>query len=62
MEFAVADITEISWNVSLFDNLAIQPEKKKLIRALTKSHTSQATRSSFDDFVAGKGQGLIILL
>lgn len=61
VEFAVADIKEIAWNPSLFDHLAIQPQKKKLIQALTKSHISQTTGPSFDDFVAGKGQGLIML-
>ena len=62
VEFAVADITAITWNALLFDHLAIQPKKKKLILALTKSHVSQAPGPSFDDFVVGKGRGLIMLL
>jgi hypothetical protein len=62
VEFAVADITPITWNPLLFDRLAIQPKKKLLIQALTKSHVSQAPGPSFDDFVVGKGRGLIMLL
>lgn len=61
VEFAVADITEICWNHLLLDHLAIEPERKKLIKALTVSHTSQAPDHFFDDFVAGKGRGLILL-
>jgi hypothetical protein len=61
VEFAVADITEICWNHSLLDRLAIEAERKKLIQALTTSHTSQMPDHSFDDFVAGKGRGLIML-
>ena len=37
VEFAVADITTIAWNILLFDYLAIQFKTKKLIQALTKS-------------------------
>jgi hypothetical protein len=62
VEFAVANITAITWNALLFDHLAIQPKKKKLILALTKSYISQAPSPSFDDFVVGKGWGLIMLL
>jgi hypothetical protein len=54
VEFAVADIADISWNHSLLDYLAIKPERKKLIQALTTSHTSQTSDHSFDDFVAGR--------
>jgi hypothetical protein len=62
VEFAVADITTIAWNLSLFDRVAIQLKTKKLIQALAKSQLSQAPDRLFDDFVAGKGRGLIILL
>ena len=61
MEFAVADITEVCWNRLLLDHLAIKADRKKLIQALTASHMSQAPDYSFDDFVAGKGRGLILL-
>jgi hypothetical protein len=61
VEFAVADITEIGWNRLLLDRLAIKPERKRLIQALTTSYTSPAPDHSFDDFVAGRGRGLIML-
>ena len=61
VEFAVDDITEISWNDSLWNQLAIKPKRKKLTRALAASHSQQTPDHSFDDIVIGKGRGLIML-
>lgn len=62
VEFGVADISDISWNSLLFQRLAIPSKQKKLIQALAASHMSRDNRCPFDDFVAGKGHGLIMLL
>ncbi|KFY96264.1 hypothetical protein V500_02531, partial [Pseudogymnoascus sp. VKM F-4518 (FW-2643)] len=62
LEFAVADISEISWNESLFHQLAIPSEPKKLIEALTTFQSGGEAKHTFDDFVEGKGRGLIMLL
>jgi hypothetical protein len=62
VEFAVAGISEISWNESLFHQLAIPSKSKKLIEALTTFQSSQTATYVFDDFVEGKGRGLIMLL
>lgn len=62
MEFLVDDIKDIGWNPSSFDNLAIPATKKKVITALAKAHISRASGDVIDDFVKGKGQGLITLL
>jgi hypothetical protein len=62
VEFVVDDITDIVWNPSSFDNLAIPTTKKKVITALAKAHISRAPDDVIDDFVEGKGQGLIRLL
>ncbi|KFY05238.1 hypothetical protein O988_00150 [Pseudogymnoascus sp. VKM F-3808] len=62
LEFAVADISEISWNESLFNQVAIPSKSKKLIEALTTSQSGGQARYTFDDFVEGKGRGLIMLL
>ena len=35
VEFAVDDITEISWNRSLWNHLTIDPKRKNLTLALT---------------------------
>ena len=62
VEFVVDDIRDIVWNPSSFDNLAIPAVKKKLITALAKTHMSRTAVDVIDDFVEGKGQGLIALL
>ena len=53
MGFAVGYISDIKWN------FAIPEDWKKLVRALAASH---AKKAQFDDFMPGKGRGLIILL
>ena len=62
VEFAVADLSDISWNESLFHQLAISSKPKKLIEALTTFQSSRKAKYAFDDFVEGKGRGLIVLL
>ncbi|KFY02063.1 hypothetical protein V490_00656, partial [Pseudogymnoascus sp. VKM F-3557] len=62
LEFAVADISEISWNESLFNQLAMPSKSKKLIEALTTFQSGGKVKYTFDDFVVGKGRGLIMLL
>ena len=62
MEFVVDNIKAVVWNPSSFDNLAIPAAKKKVITALAKAHISRASGDVVDDFVEGKGQGLITLL
>ena len=56
------DIKDIVWNPSSFNNLTIPTAKKKVITALAKAHMSRASGDVIDDFVEGKGQGLITLL
>ena len=61
VEFAVDDITEISWNDSLWNYLTIEPKRKNLTLALAASHSQRTPDHSFDDIVIGKGRGLILL-
>lgn len=43
----------------MFKNIAINPDRKVLVQSLVESH---AKDQSFDDFVEGKGLGLVINL
>jgi hypothetical protein len=61
VEFAVDDITEISWNCSLWNHVSIETKRKNLTLALAASHLEQKPDHSFDDIVQGKGRGLIML-
>ncbi|WAO93113.1 AAA domain-containing protein [Fusarium falciforme] len=60
-EFAVSDITPITWNEKLLGNLVIPDEEKQLLLALV-AHTAKEEDGGFDDFIEGKGKGLILLL
>ena len=61
VEFAVAHIGDIIWDSSPFENLVLSDKEKNIIRALAESQKIK-TDKPFDDFVKGKGQGLVILL
>ncbi|RTE83351.1 hypothetical protein BHE90_002164 [Fusarium euwallaceae] len=60
-EFTVSDITPITWNEKLLGNLVIPDEEKQLLLALV-AHTAKEEDGGFDDFIEGKGKGLILLL
>ncbi|KAH9925055.1 P-loop containing nucleoside triphosphate hydrolase protein [Epithele typhae] len=59
LEFNVANIQPISWNDEAFDGLVLTADRKNLLRSLVDAHHANL---GFDDFVRGKGQGLIINL
>ena len=58
----MANIRDITWNADPFDRLVLAEGQKEIILALVESRLGSASDSSFDDFVVGKGQGIIALL
>ena len=64
VEFAVDGVANIRWTPSSFDNLTLPREQKDVVHALCKSHLARDRDRdhSFDDFIIGKGRGLVILL
>ncbi|PMD60205.1 P-loop containing nucleoside triphosphate hydrolase protein [Hyaloscypha bicolor E] len=62
VEFAVADIKEIEWSSAPFDCLTLPDEQKETIMAVTETEASRDPDHEFDDFVNGKGRGVIVLL
>lgn len=52
-------VSPIEWNDEGFKNIAIDPDRKLLVQSLVESH---AQDQPFDDFVQGKGLGLVINL
>jgi adenylate kinase family enzyme len=61
--FAVSEIEEVGWNDEIIDSLVLDPERKDFIHALVRTHgLKNAGNDVFDDFVLGKGKGLIGLL
>lgn len=59
VEFNIDLVEPIVWNESAFANLVLPAEKKMLIQALVEAH-QEKDRVGFDDFIVGKGQGLVI--
>ena len=61
-EFPVRGIKEIQWSSGPSDCLTIPKEQEEAVMALAEARTNRASKFEFDDFVAGKGRGLIVLL
>ena len=57
-------VAPIEWNDEAFAGLVLPGERKTLLRSLIEAHGRLATSGAggFDDFVRGKGQGLVINL
>lgn len=62
VEFAVSDLHDMQWSPESFDCLKIPEGSKKLLLSLAKTRLGRTPMVPFDDFVAGKGRGLNILL
>lgn len=58
----MADIEEIKWSSVPFDSLTLSNEQREAIMAVTETGTSPNSDPEFDDFVDGKGRGIIVLL
>ncbi|MCJ1477834.1 hypothetical protein MMC13_006507 [Lambiella insularis] len=58
--FCVEGVEDIQWNEEIFDSLVLPNQEKDLLLAFTEGQANQ--RSSFDDFVVGKGKGIVTLL
>ncbi|EED11723.1 conserved hypothetical protein [Talaromyces stipitatus ATCC 10500] len=61
-EFGVESIKEITFSNAPFDMLTVPEDKKKVIKSLAESRVSTRYEGTFDDIIAGKGRGVIILL
>jgi len=56
-------VSEIQWQTDAFDNLILPKRQKNLVRALVEFHRgSNSAKNTFDDFIIGKGRGLVINL
>jgi hypothetical protein len=60
VEFAVANIKDIKWSPLPYACLSISDKQRDVIMALVEARLDPSV--AFDDFIAGKGKGLIMLL
>ena len=61
VEFNTEHVQPIAWNDEAFEQLVIPPKHKQVLQTLVESHNAGASKK-FDDFVTGKGHGLVINL
>ncbi|THH28748.1 hypothetical protein EUX98_g5449 [Antrodiella citrinella] len=61
LEFVVDFVEPFEWNNEAYANLVIPPEQKTILTTLVEAHNSGPS-AKFDDFVEGKGLGLVINL
>ena len=59
MEFNVEKIRDIEWNTDAFNNLVLPHDHKYLLKSLVEAHHKDI---GFDDFIKGKGHGLVVNL
>jgi SpoVK/Ycf46/Vps4 family AAA+-type ATPase len=58
--YAVSQLKDVHWGEEAYKSLVLEPRRKHLIHSLVKQHSLNADK--YDDFVKGKGKGLVILL
>ncbi|KAH8747580.1 hypothetical protein F5882DRAFT_491187 [Hyaloscypha sp. PMI_1271] len=56
----IDQLSKIEWNRDVFNKLQVDDGIKNTIRVLVDGHSAQST--DFDDFIQGKGRGLVFLL
>ena len=56
---SVCNISDVVFNDRVFDQLVLPAAQKELVRVLVENHSKGA---EFDDFVEGKGKGLVSVL
>ncbi|SJL04222.1 uncharacterized protein ARMOST_07583 [Armillaria ostoyae] len=59
LEFDVEKISDAEWNKDVFSNLVLPTDRKDLLQSLVEAHHREL---GFDDFIKGKGHGLVINL
>ncbi|KAF8587999.1 P-loop containing nucleoside triphosphate hydrolase protein [Ramaria rubella] len=59
LEFNVEKIEQIEWNEDAFSNLVLPSDRKTLLQSLVEAHNTEV---GFDDFIKGKGRGLVVNL
>ncbi|KAJ3517036.1 hypothetical protein NLJ89_g764 [Agrocybe chaxingu] len=59
LQFSVEKIMDIEWNENAFANLVLPEQRKTLLQSLVEAHHKEI---HFDDFIKGKGKGLVVNL
>jgi hypothetical protein len=60
VEFNAEKVMPIEWNEEASANLVLPSDRKMLLQSLVESHNAEL--NGFDDFIKGKGRGLVVNL
>lgn len=61
VEFIAEHVTSFEWNDEAFEQLVIPAEHKMVLKTLVDTYNTGLT-TKFDDFISGKGLGLVVNL
>jgi hypothetical protein len=56
----IDSVRPIKWQQGIYDMLQMDKKQKEVVSGVIESH--HASSSAFDDFIPGKGRGLVFLL
>ena len=59
-KFCVQEVQDIVWNEEAFDSLVLPNDEKDLLLAFAEGQANP--NNKFDDFIKGKGKGIVMLL
>ena len=59
-KFCVQEVQDIAWNEEAFDSLVLPSNEKDLLLAFAEGQANP--NNKFDDFIKGKGKGIVMLL
>ncbi|UKZ46839.1 hypothetical protein TrVGV298_001050 [Trichoderma virens] len=59
---SVNNLQEVNWNKDVMNHLVMDKRKKNMLEGLVRHHSDRDLRHNTGDLIAGKGQGLVILL
>ncbi|PTB46010.1 hypothetical protein M441DRAFT_52809, partial [Trichoderma asperellum CBS 433.97] len=59
---SVNDLQPVEWNEDEMDHLVLEDKKKAMLKGLVSYHSNRNCRNEKGDLIAGKGEGLVILL
>ena len=60
VKLRVSGVYDISWDESAFESLVLPKDEKDLLLAFAEGQVN--SQSTFDDFIQGKGKGIVMLL
>ncbi|KAF9064231.1 P-loop containing nucleoside triphosphate hydrolase protein [Rhodocollybia butyracea] len=62
VDFNLEKLSPVRWNEDSFDQLVLPLQQKDMVKGLVQSHMKSDKKGGFDDFIKGKGKGMVMVL